>query len=177
MCSANALTKGLGKRLRLCRPSPLHLLIIIGDLNEQTYGNRSGFSRHNNEEEGEAPPPYKSPFDEGLNTVGGDSPSPFDSRFQSEFSPPVHGFSVELNAKSYVADGAFDHGEIGSASPPTMTFSYPSASVYSSGSLNGSVRLPPPEEMQAEEGFILREWKRFVLIYISIFFLFLIVNA
>ncbi|KAH7278014.1 hypothetical protein KP509_38G019700 [Ceratopteris richardii] len=130
------------------------------DLGEVEDGGEDEFStaKMSGNEDFQAPPAYGSTFDDDLGD-GQHSPamsSPFgrsfESRIHSEFASG-NGFppSPDSNGKGFVhSDGPFDH----SVADPI--YGYPPASE----SLNGGSILPPLEEMQPEEGFLLREWKR-----------------
>lgn len=101
------------------------------------------------------PPPYNSGFDDEL----GDGQSPsmsssfgqsFESRLQPDFVP-TDGFSssMDSNGKGMRHDDSLPHSEgLGYGFPPSTGFD------------DGAAVLPPPDEMQPEEGFILREWKQ-----------------
>eukprot|EP00250_Pteridium_aquilinum_P032962 c5015_g1_i1 orf=183-1301(+) len=106
----------------------------------------------------EVPPPYNSSFDDVL----GDGQSPsmsstfgqsFESRLQPDFAPTDEfSPSVDSNGKGFGHGEGFPHSEdFGYGFPPSGS---------SSGFHNGGAVLPPLDEMENEEGFVLREWKR-----------------
>ncbi|KAI5064096.1 hypothetical protein GOP47_0020766 [Adiantum capillus-veneris] len=134
----------------------------LGDLDEEdefgTHKERTGSNGAFDPMPGgtSPPPPYHSSFDDEL----GDGRSPsmsssnfgqsFDSRLQGDFAPADE-FSqtMDSNGKGLDHDDTFAHGEgFGYGFPPPTGFH------------DGGAVLPPPDEMQAEEGFMLREWKR-----------------
>ena len=126
----------------------------------------------------EAPPSYRSPFDDdhddhdaGYGDGGNLSPSDpfrhqsFESRNHTDFSSPIDNDnfspSADFNGKGFSSS----HGETFTNSSEvevSSPFTYPFPSSNTSP-INGSV-LPPPEEMEPEEGFVLREWRRYVTI-------------
>ncbi|MCO5606364.1 hypothetical protein L7F22_060552 [Adiantum nelumboides] len=104
-----------------------------------------------------APPVYQSSYDDdlgdGQHSSAMSSPfgQSFESRLHSEFTPENEfSPSADSNGKGF---GHIDDG-FGQGEDPGFLYPPPS------GSLNGGSVLPPLEEMQAEEGFMLREWKR-----------------
>ncbi|KAH7331505.1 hypothetical protein KP509_20G037000 [Ceratopteris richardii] len=122
-----------------------------------TQGNSKGLGDLDEEDEFGAPK-GASVNSEPFDFVGNDKPSPFHSGFDDEIGDG-HSSSMSANfGQSFEPSGDFSGGidSNGKSHSGGFGYGYPP----DSGFQGGASVLPPPEEMQAEDGYPLREWKR-----------------